>query len=151
MAPYVLRLGDVNSVVFLRSIHSQASVILPRIQHLTSVDAVHQLLTDKCNVAGHVDMLAVLMLSSQIAAMQSPLTYHTEDVAAFSHNPTLIPQTRGVTVSTACCCVFTGLRLTWSTVQSSNPDRPVKQQNYPQVIKAVHQNKTCLVFTRNDF
>ena len=70
MAPYVLRLGDVNSVVFLRSIYSQASLTLPTIQHLTSVDAVHQLLTDKCNVAGHVDMLAVLMLSSQIAAMQ---------------------------------------------------------------------------------
>ena len=72
MAHNVLRLGDVNSVVFLRSIHSQASLTLLSIQHLTSVDAVHQLLTDKCNVAGHVDMLAVLMLRSEIAEMQSP-------------------------------------------------------------------------------
>ena len=71
MAPYVLRLGDVNSVVFLRSIHSQAPLFptFPTIQHLTSVDAIRQLLTDKCNVAGHVDMLAVLLFSIQIAAM----------------------------------------------------------------------------------
>ena len=87
MAPYVLRLGDVNSVVFLRSIYSQASLTLPRIQHLTSVDDVHQLLTDKCNVAGHVDKLAVLMLSSQIAEVTSHISYRKSCCFQSKSNP----------------------------------------------------------------